>query len=178
MDTLDDYIAYNWHLLFKNSNTIVDIKLKDISTKFNKIQYIIERVYEKFNKQVVILIDEYDRPVLNILNDVEKAERLRLQFRDFYSWIKAIDNQIRLFFLTWITKILKMSIFSVLNNLQDLFYNSISYKIVWYTEEELKKYFKAQLKEVAEFNWMKEEVLYQEIKKFYNWYNFCIKRVR
>jgi len=65
-----------------------------------------------------------------------------------------------------------MSIFSVLNNLQDLFYNPLAYKIVWYTEEELKKYFKKELKETAEFNWMEEEVLYQEIKKFYNGYNF------
>jgi len=172
MDILEDYIAYNWHLLFKDSRNIVDIKLKNISHKFNKIQYIIENVYEKFKKQVVILIDEYDRPVLNVLNDVKKAEDLRLQFRDFYSWIKAIDSQIRLFFLTWITKILKMSIFSVLNNLQDLFYDPLAYKIVWYTEEELKKYFAEELKEAAEFNWLEEEILYQEIKKFYNWYNF------
>jgi len=173
-DTLSEYIFKYSSIFLREESKIVEKKIKDFmgKEKFTRISDVVTILYKIFNKQIVIIVDEYDRPVLNILNDVEKAEELRLEFRDFYSWIKDIDEAIRLFFLTWITKILKMSIFSVLNNLQDLFYNPISYKIVWYTEEELKKYFKAQLKEVAEFNWMKEEVLYQEMKKFYNWYNF------
>ncbi|WP_457623236.1 AAA family ATPase [Persephonella sp.] len=64
------------------------------------MQYLVEDIYSKFNRQVVILVDEYDRPVLNILHNIEEAEQLRIRFRDFYAGIKDIDSQIRLFFLT------------------------------------------------------------------------------
>ena len=120
----------------------------------------------------MILIDEYDRPVLNVLHKPQQAEELRQKFRDFYAGIKSIDRDIRLFFLTGITKILKMSIFSVLNNLQDLFYDPVAYKVVGYTQQEIEEVFKEEIKEAAEFNNMEEEELKRVMKLYYNGYNF------
>ncbi len=171
-DTIEDYIARNGKIFWKENWQIKETKAWQFTDFKGKIQYLVEDIYSKFNRQVVILVDEYDRPVLNILHNIEEAEQLRIRFRDFYAGIKDIDSQIRLFFLTWITKILKMSIFSVLNNLQDLFYSPVAYSILWYTQSELEQYFDQELEQVAQYNGLSLEETKRIMKLYYNWYNF------
>ena len=173
-DNILNYVLKYWYIFIKNNNQIKQFSIQDFISKdnFTRLSDIVNLLYNKFNKQVVIIVDEYDRPVLNILHKVDEAEILREKFRDFYSWIKDVDSQVRLFFLTWITKILKMSIFSVLNNLEDLFYDPRAYKIVWYTENELNTYFSEELEEVRQFNNLWKEELKNVMKSYYNWFNF------
>jgi hypothetical protein len=71
------------------------------------------------------LVDEYDKAVLAYLTDIKKAEQIRDFFTTFYAGVKDNDDKIEFFLLTGLTKILKMSVFSVLNNLIDLSYHRL-----------------------------------------------------
>jgi len=171
-DTIGKYVKKNGRVYWREWGEIKEAKAEEFWDFKEKIQYLVEKVYARFDRKVVILIDEYDRPVLNILHKPDEAEELREKFRDFYAGIKDIDKLVRLFFLTWITKILKMSIFSVLNNLQDLFYDPIAYKIVGYSQQELLESFGQQIEEFAAKEGVSKEELLRLLKDFYNGYNF------
>ena len=81
---------------------------------------LIEEAYLKFNRKVVVLIDEYDKPLLDSLHIPVLQEKLKAELRSFYSAIKASDEYIRFAMLTGITKFGKLSIFSGMNNLKDI----------------------------------------------------------
>ena len=99
---------------------------------------IIKRAYEKTGKQAVILIDEYDKPLLQTMDINETLnEEYRNTLKSFYSVIKTCDQYIRLAFLTGVTKFSKVSIFSDLNNLEDLSMLPNYAGICGITEEEL-----------------------------------------
>ncbi len=147
------------------------LKMNYFDNRF-ELDYILQKVYEKTWKQTVILIDEYDKWVLVNLTKVAKAEEMRDFFTSFYAWVKDSDDKIKLFMLTWLTKVLKMSVFSVLNNLQDLSFLPKSYNLMWYNLEEIEKYFFLEIKEIwSEQNKTYEEML-EKVRITYNWYNF------
>ncbi len=81
---------------------------------------LIRQAYERYGKEVVILIDEYDKPMLDCLHDKDLHEKLKAELRGFYSVIKASDEYIKFAMLTGITRFSKVSIFSGLNNLKDI----------------------------------------------------------
>ncbi|WP_459997007.1 AAA family ATPase, partial [Marinitoga arctica] len=109
--------------------------------------------------KVVILVDEYEKPILDNINNKEKAERYREILRDFYTNIKANDEYIKFVFLTGITKFTKTGVFSALNNLNDISLNSKYSQMLGYTQEELEYYFKEHIKETAKEMKIKEEKL-------------------
>ena len=123
-------------------------------------------------KQIVIIIDEYDKWVLVNLTNIKKAEEMRDFFTSFYSWVKDSDQYIKLFMLTWLTKVLKMSVFSVLNNLKDISYNENTYNIMWYNQIEIEENFGEEIIKLwnREKLWKKEII--EKIKINYNGYNF------
>ncbi|MCF0191678.1 MAG: AAA family ATPase, partial [Marinilabiliaceae bacterium] len=79
---------------------------------------LIHRAYQQTGQKVVILIDEYDSPMLEVMHDTEKLQEFRNLFRSFYSPIKSCDQYIRFAFITGITKFSQLSIFSEINNLK------------------------------------------------------------
>ena len=81
---------------------------------------LIEELYAKYNKKVVVLIDEYDKPILDHINALEIAGGNRQVLRGFYGILKSMDAYLRLTFITGVTKFTKTSIFSGLNNLLDI----------------------------------------------------------
>ena len=89
------------------------------------------------NKKVVVLVDEYDAPLLNVMDDPEALEAFRMVMREFYIPLKACDADLRFVFLTGITKFSQLSIFSELNNLTNISMDPVYAGICGITEDEL-----------------------------------------
>jgi hypothetical protein len=96
-----------------------DITLTD-TLYYIQFGELIRGLAEKYQKQVVVLIDEYDRPLIDCMTNLEEAKRVRNFLKGFYRVLKSSDAQLRFIFLTGISKFSKVGIFSDLNNLQDL----------------------------------------------------------
>ena len=84
------------------------------------LRMLIEMLAEKYPQKVVVLIDEYDKPMLDNIGNVELTQQIRDILRQFYTILKAQDGHIKFLLLTGVTKFSKVSVFSGLNNLQDL----------------------------------------------------------
>ena len=102
-----------------------------------RLQSIIERVAEASGKQVVVLVDEYDAPLLNVVDDSVQLERFRQVMREFFIPLKACDEFLRFVFLTGITKFSQLSIFSELNNLRNISMEPAFAAVCGITDDEL-----------------------------------------
>jgi hypothetical protein len=124
------------------------------------------------NERVVILIDEYDKPIIDFLDNVPKAEENREIFRSFYSVLKDADDYIRFLLITGVSRFSKVSIFSGLNNIEDISLAIPMNDLVGITQAELEVNFKQELEALAErFNMGYEEIL-AEVKFWYNGYSW------
>ena len=147
-------------------------KIKKTFNDFGeRLNFIIKSVYEKTGKQVVILIDEYDKPVLDALYS-ESEEKNRAELRNFYSPLKDADKYIHFLFITGITKVSHMNIFSGLNQLNDISLNANFSSICGIAEAELDEYFSLEIEKLAN----KQEISVQEakekLKAMYDGYHF------
>ncbi len=124
------------------------------------------------NQQVVILIDEYDKPIIDYLNDIPQAKANQQLLKSFYAVLKNAKRQIRFLFVTGVSKFSKVSIFSDLNNLLDISLNSRFNYLVGYAPEEVKTYFEAPIQLIATNKKMGKEELWQAIKTWYNGYSW------
>ncbi len=109
-------------------------------------QELIFKAYKKYNKKVVILIDEYDKPILDNIENTEVARARRDDLKHFYSIIKGSDEYIKFVFITGVSKFSKVSLFSGLNNIQDITLHPKYSTICGYTQEDLENDFKEHLK--------------------------------
>ncbi len=125
-------------------------------------QYLIEESYNKYKKPVVILIDEYDKPILDNIEKKETAREIRDELRDFYSVIKDSDAYIKFVFITGVSKFSKVSLFSGLNNLNDITINPRYATICGYTQKDVEESFAEYLKRQD----------FEKIKKWYNGYRW------
>ena len=124
--------------------------------------------------QVVVLIDEYDKPILDYLDDVEQAQANREVLKNFYSVLKPLDPHLRLVLLTGVSKFSRVSIFSELNNLLDLTIYSDYATLLGYTQSELEHYFADRLDQLAP-QFGGREALLAQIKQWYNGYSWDAK---
>jgi len=92
----------------------------DITNISERFQKLVTSLYEKTGTQVVVLIDEYDAPLLTVLHDHDHLEQMRTELQAFYSPLKDLDPYLRFVFITGITKFSQLSIFSQLNNLNNI----------------------------------------------------------
>ena len=137
-----------------------------------RLKNLIAKVYEKTGKQVVILIDEYDAPLLDVLHEKEKLPVLRQVMRNFYSPLKDADPYLKFVFLTGITKFSQLSIFSELNNLVNISMDTEFASICGFTEEEVRTQMADYVDRMAEGKgWDKEKTLW-ELKNKYDGYHF------
>ncbi len=142
----------------------------DFATCFSDL---IQKISEKYETKIVILIDEYDKAILDNLDAEKVAKENREILRSFYSVIKWNDEYIRFAFLTWVSKFSKASIFSWLNMLTDISLIEKYWNVCWITQEELEENFDKYIKK-----WEEEKNLkLSEIRKWYNWYNFLKDKV-
>ena len=137
----------------------IECESEDISICFKEL---IQRAYEKYQKPVVILIDEYDKPILDNIEDIQRANENRDFLRAIYSVLKASDRYIRFAFLTGISKFSKASIFSGLNNISDISLMSRYATICGYTQKDIDSTFAPYLKGADR----------EKIRLWYNGYNF------
>ena len=149
--------------------------LKNEGDSFGKrFQSLIEAAYNKTGRQVVILVDEYDKPLLQTMGVNEALnEEFRNTLKAFYSVIKTCDQYIRFAFLTGVTKFSKVSIFSDLNNLQDISMITEYSDICGITVEELKLNFEPEIKSLGERKKKNFEEILLELKKKYDGYVFA-----
>ena len=146
------------------SNKIdVNIRLDDL----------INAVYHKTGKQVVVLIDEYDAPLLDVAHEKEKLDVLRNTMRNFYSPLKDCEPLLRFVFLTGITKFSQLSIFSELNNIKNVSMDEPYAGICGITKEELLTQMSDDIDALAEHLELSREETIQELKNHYDGYHFC-----
>jgi len=131
------------------------------------VRLLIEGINEITKKQVIILVDEYDKPILDNIEKKEEVERIREVLKGFYTTLKGLDEYIKFVLVTGVSKFAKVSLFSGLNQLEDISLSKEYGNICGYTQEELEKNFKEYL----------EGVDLEEVREWYNGYNFLGEKV-
>ncbi len=131
------------------------------------LRELIRGCYKKYNQKVVVLIDEYDKPILDNMDDIRRANENRDFLRGVYVQIKESDEFIKFVFVTGISKFSKASIFSGFNNLEDISLNPNFGNICGYTHENIKNEF---------YEYSKDFEL-EKIKEWYNGYYFLKERI-
>ena len=141
-------------------------QINDASAAFGKL---IDKISEK--SQVVILVDEYDKPILDNITSPDVKELLKC-LKGFYSVLKDRNDKERLLFVTGVSKFCHVSLFSDLNNLTDITMDAKYAAMLGYTQEEFEKYFADRIEQTSgQLNMTKEELL-PEIKAWYDGYCF------
>lgn len=137
-----------------------------------RFQGVIQRAAEKYGQQVVVLIDEYDKPMLQAIGNEALQTEYRNTLKAFYGVLKSCDKYLRFAMLTGVTKFSKVSVFSDLNNLMDISLSSRFASICGITEQELHQYFKEDIRLLGENQGMSPEDTAQELKQWYDGYHF------
>ena len=137
-----------------------------------RLMNLITSVYEKTGKQVVILIDEYDAPLLDVLHEKEKLPVLRQVMRNFYSPLKDADPYLKFVFLTGITKFSQLSIFSELNNLKNISMLPEFAAICGFSIEEVKTQMADYLEDYAATKNLNKDEALEALKVQYDGYHF------
>lgn len=148
-----------------------NIETSKYSSPIDKINILISKLGNA--KRVVIIIDEYDNPILSNLQNMQKAESIKDILRVFFATIKGLDAYIHKFFITGVTKIAKVSVFSGLNNLNDISINHEYSSILGYTKEEIDRNFKEYIQDTAFKLKLDIKELNEQIKCHYNGYCFA-----
>ncbi|MGB0524262.1 MAG: AAA family ATPase [Flammeovirgaceae bacterium] len=165
VDGLENYLKQRLH----EQASLYSIALEDKAYP-DQFKELILQLSEQVGK-VVILIDEYDKPIIDYLDDIPKAIANREILKSFYSVLKPLDAHLEFVFLTGVSKFSRVSIFSELNNLLDLTLNPKFSTLVGYTQEELEHYFAQELEAMAE-NYASKEALLAKIQEWYNGYSW------
>lgn len=164
----------------------LDDILNDILTKWEKVygtepsevslslrfQGIIQRAAEKTGRNVVILVDEYDKPMLQAIGNSELQDNYRDTLKAFYGALKSKDQYIQFALLTGVTKFSKVSIFSDLNNLMDISFDKRYAELCGITEDEIHTWLEADLYELSVHTNMSYEQVCQSLKEHYDGYHF------
>jgi len=128
---------------------------------------LVHRLHEQYNCGVVILVDEYEKPILDNIEDTKTAVAVREELKNYYSVIKDSDPYIEFVFITGVSKFSKVSLFSGLNNLKDITIDKRYSALCGYTQQELEAVFVDRL----------EGVYLEDVKLWYNGYNWLGQEV-
>ena len=139
---------------------------------------LIKALYQKTGKQVVILIDEYDKPLLETVDDEVLNKEIRSLLKAFYEVLKQCDHYIRFAFLTGITKFSKTTLFSGVNNLKDITLHNDYDAICGFTEEELTAYFAPEIEKLAKAENTTVDETRATLKEKYDGYCFSRNGVK
>ena len=133
---------------------------------------LIRRAYEQTGRQVAVIIDEYDAPLLEVLHEEENLPAFRKVVQEFYVPLKASDPYLKFCFITGITKFSQLSIFSTINNLTNVTMDPRFAAICGITERELTTAMREDIKELADYLELTEEEAHQKLKLKYDGYHF------
>ena len=137
-----------------------------------RLANLIETIYKKTGKQVVVLIDEYDAPLLDVVHEKTKLEDLRNEMRNFYSPLKDYEPYLRFVFLTGITKFSQLSIFSELNNITNVSMDDEYAGICGITKDELVTEMSADVDDLGEKLGKNREETLEALREYYDGYHF------
>jgi hypothetical protein len=151
-----------------------DIILSNTFIK-DKFAELIKKISKKTQQKLVILIDEYDKPIVEHIDDIEKATKNREIMRDFFGILKSSDPFLRFVFLTGVSKFSRVSIFSELNNIRDITFSRQFATLLGYTQKELESYFDSYIKNLGSVLEIKKPQLLTKIKTWYNGYSWNAK---
>jgi hypothetical protein len=139
-----------------------------------KVTELVKKLYYKHNQKVVFLVDEYDKPITEYLlpNDIATAQANKQWLRQFYSPLKELDPYLQFVFITGVSKFSKVSLFSDLNQLEDITLSKPFATLLGYTEPEILHYFQPRLAAIATQMEFPYEELLDKMRKWYNGYSW------
>ena len=137
-----------------------------------RFRYMIERAYERTGRKVVILVDEYDKPLLQTLHDEKLQEEMRSTLKPFYGVLKTMDGCIRFALLTGVTKFGKVSVFSDLNNLEDISMLRAYADICGISDAEIRGELTEDVQALADALGLDHEATLARLKENYDGYHF------
>jgi len=129
-------------------------------------------LYNELNERVVVIIDEYDKPLLDTIDNEEMHVSLRGELKGFYGVLKSFDSYLRFSFITGVTKFSKVSLFSDLNQLNDLSLDSKYAEICGLTHEEIIQNFEPEIQAILEGKNLCREEYLDDLREYYNGYRF------
>ena len=142
-----------------------------------RFESLVNAAASQTGKEVVVLVDEYDKPLLNNLFDEDLKKAIRAELKAFYGVLKTCDKHIKMAFVTGVTKFSKVSLFSDVNNLKDIS-NSIEYStLCGATEQEIHDELDCYVKAMADYNNISKDECYKELKRWYEGYHFSEETV-
>ncbi|MCB1115556.1 MAG: AAA family ATPase [Chlamydiia bacterium] len=135
---------------------------------------LVVQLSKKYKSKVVVLIDEYDKPIIDHLDDPIVAEQNKDVLKGFFGTLKGLDGELKLTFITGISKFSQVSLFSGLNNLKNITMDPKYAGIMGYTEKELRENFQDHIKQIAKERGKQvtEKSIIDEIRMWYNGYRF------
>ena len=137
-----------------------------------RLQYLVKRACEQTGHKVVLLIDEYDAPLLDVVHEKDNLQALRRIMQNFYSPIKSLDPYLKFVFITGITKFSQLSIFSELNNLDNISMYDHYSAICGISKTELLTQMKPDIELLAKANGVTFDKMVAELTDFYDGYHF------
>ena len=154
----------------KEIATINNIKVNGNVTSKILFDFLVKQLSNK--NKVVLIIDEYDKPIIEHLDDKELAVKMRKALSNFYETIKGLDEHLRFVFMTGVTKFSRTSVFSKLNSLSDISILKKGEKLVGITQQELETNFIQRIEALAEKENLNKNEILKKIKYWYNGYKF------
>jgi len=142
---------------------------QDVGVRFEQL---IKRLAAQTGKRVVVLVDEYDKPLLETIDNDDLNDQMRTILKGFYTTLKSQDDNIRFALLTGVSKFSHVTIFSGLNNLSDITMEQAYADICGITEQELHDNFDADVQVLADENNKTKEEAYEELRENYDGYHF------
>ena len=137
-----------------------------------RFQLLLQKAKARTGKNCVVLVDEYDKPLLETMENHDLIEHNKAVFKGFFSTLKSYDGYLQFVFLTGVTKFSKVSIFSDLNHLTDISLTADYAGICGITEAELRENFAPEIKKLADFQQMTETECYESLARTYDGYHF------
>ena len=138
-----------------------------------RLRQLIRAAKQKTGRNVVVLVDEYDKPMLQAIGNEELQTEFRNALKAFYGVLKSADGDLRFAMLTGVTKFSKVSVFSDLNNLKDISMSPHFHDICGITEAELHSVFDEEVDKLAVANGQSKEEAYETMRQRYDGYHFC-----
>lgn len=151
---------------------IYGVRNKNATSPADRFSDLLKSAHEKTGLQAAVLVDEYDKPLLNAVGDERLVDTFRKILKSFYGVIKGEDAHIRFVFITGVTRFDKVSIFSDLNNLRDISMSEAFSAICGISQEELEANFVPEIKNMAEKNEITRDECLEKLKKNYDGYHF------
>jgi hypothetical protein len=136
------------------------------------IDGLIKRAYQQTGRQVVVIIDEYDAPLLEVLHEQETLEAKRMVMQELYMPLKANERYVKFCFITGITKFSQLSIFSTINNLTNVTMDTAFSTLLGITEQELTTVLHEDIGQLAAVNEMTYDGMHKKLKQKYDGYHF------